>query len=119
VRTTASLLLACTATAAPAFAQKVCFDQTDYATGSQPSWVAIGDLNEDGTPDLVAANLGADTLSILLGLGNGDFGPAASQPGGATPRSIALGDVTGDGHLDIAGLGPRDQAHFVLASQCP
>jgi hypothetical protein len=28
-------------------------------------------------------------------------------------------DVTGDGNLDIAGLGPRDQAHFVIASQCP
>ena len=35
--------------------------------------IAAGDLNGDGKADLVVANFADDTLSILLGNGNGSF----------------------------------------------
>src|SRR5207302_5681521 len=38
-----------------------------YAVGSSPESVAVGDFNGDGIPDLAAANLGDDTVSVLLG----------------------------------------------------
>ena len=36
------------------------------ATSSQPAGIAVGDFNGDGKPDLVTANEGSGTLSVLL-----------------------------------------------------
>jgi len=38
----------------------------DYGTGQAPVSVAIGDLNADGLPDLVTADNGSNTVSVLL-----------------------------------------------------
>src|SRR5262249_59064317 len=40
--------------------------QQTFATGSEPNSVAVGDVNGDGTPDLIVANEGSDTVSVLL-----------------------------------------------------
>jgi hypothetical protein len=37
-----------------------------YVAGSNPSYVAVGDFNGDGFPDLAAANVGSNDVSILL-----------------------------------------------------
>ncbi len=60
---TASIFLNTTATGAttPTFAPKV-----DFATGSNPSSVSIGDINGDGKPDLAVANFVDDNASIFL-----------------------------------------------------
>jgi hypothetical protein len=42
--------------------------KTDFATGTEPFSVAIGDVSGDGRPDLVTANYGANSVSVLLGL---------------------------------------------------
>jgi hypothetical protein len=39
---------------------------TTYATGSFPNSIAIGDLNGDGRPDVVTADLGSGDASVLL-----------------------------------------------------
>src|ERR1039458_10619654 len=44
-----------------------------YAVGSQPNSEAVGDFNGDGKLDLAVANGGDNTVSILLGNGNGVF----------------------------------------------
>ena len=75
--------------------------------------VAIGDLNGDGHPDIVAGNF-FESSSIYLNDGFGNFPPASSHSlqigDDYRTRSLALGDVNGDGALDIA-LGAWDAAN--------
>jgi 6-phosphogluconolactonase (cycloisomerase 2 family) len=41
----------------------------DYATGNNPAGIAIADIDGDGKPDLVAANYGSNTISLLRNTG--------------------------------------------------
>jgi len=76
---------------------------TSYEVGTAPRAVATGDVNNDGFIDMVLANTGSNTVSILLGTGDGTFLPATSRfSGGLKPVALTLGDFTGDGNLDIA-----------------
>jgi Ca2+-binding RTX toxin-like protein len=71
--------------------------------GNQPKAIAVGDLNGDGKSDLVVANFGSTSVSILLGKGNGEFQSASTVTVGdkIQPYSVSLGDLDGDGNLDI------------------
>ena len=71
-------------------------------TGTQPSPNEHADLNGDGFLDMVTANTGDVNVSVLLGNGNGTFGPATNYTVGSGPHGMALLDVDGDGDLDIA-----------------
>ena len=44
----------------------------------------------------------SDTVSILMGNGDGTFQTAVNYPVGSQPAAIAVGDFTGDGKLDLA-----------------
>ncbi len=72
-----------------------------YAVGSGPVALAIGDMNGDGIPDVLVANLNADTISILRGNGDGTFKTQTTVPTGRGPIFVALGDMTNSGRLDI------------------
>ena len=76
-----------------------------YPVGSGPAAVVVADLNHDGNLDLVTANTGAlqpgTTVSVLLGKGDGTFGPAATYVVGSGPHSVAVGDFNHDGNLDL------------------
>jgi Ca2+-binding RTX toxin-like protein len=86
------------------------------AVGLLPSSVALGDLNGDGSLDVVTANAGSNNVSVLLGDGNGGFAPAAGSPVaiGSQPSSVALGDLDGNGHLDIVAANSNSNNVSVL-----
>ena len=79
-----------------------------FATGDTPRGIAIGDLNQDGNPDVATANRNADTLSILLGNGDGTFQATQNYPVGNEPQAVAIVDMNQDGLLDVvsANFGP-------------
>ncbi len=54
----------------PATAAEQMFDaRVDCWAGDGACWVATGDLDGNGTPDLAVANFNSDDVSVLLGLG--------------------------------------------------
>ncbi|HXK32831.1 MAG TPA: FG-GAP-like repeat-containing protein, partial [Dehalococcoidia bacterium] len=71
-----------------------------YAAGANAHDVEIADLDGDTHADLVTADAGANTVSVLLGAGDGTFAAPVAYATGSQPKSVALGDVDGDGHLD-------------------
>src|SRR5207245_11812489 len=78
-----------------------------FAAGTSPYSLAVGDLNGDGRPDLAVANYGSyptweGTVSVLLGIGDGTFQAAQSFAAGTNPYFLAMGDLNGDGRLDLA-----------------
>jgi hypothetical protein len=78
----------------------------DYGVGAAaggPYDMKTGDFNGDGIPDLVTVNYYGDSVSVLLGNGDGTF-QAARTTSTATedPHSLLVGDFNQDGKLDLA-----------------
>jgi trimeric autotransporter adhesin len=69
------------------------------ASQNSGNTVLTADFNGDGIPDLVI--LGNDTISVLLGNGDGTF-TSAPSPSNDLPGAIAVGDFNGDGIPDLA-----------------
>jgi hypothetical protein len=71
--------------------------------GADPDAVAVADVERDGTPDIIAANPNAGTVTVLLGDGQGHFhaAPGSPLPAGHLPSDVGTGDFNGDGNLDL------------------
>ena len=74
----------------------------NYAAGTGAVAIVKGDFNHDGHADLAVVNRDSDTVSILLGNGDGTFRAGGNFAVALTPRSIAVGDFNRDGNLDLA-----------------
>lgn len=64
--------------------------------------VVVGDFNGDRHLDLAVANEFDDTVSILLGRGDGTFQGPSMLRVGTDPVALVVGDFNGDGHPDLA-----------------
>ena len=88
---------------------------TTSSTGIYPTFVVAGDFNGDGIPDLAIADNGSNTVTILLGVGDGTFTPASASPAtGALPYAAVVGDFNADGKLDLAVANAADGTISVL-----
>jgi len=74
-----------------------------HACEYQPAALALGDFNHDGKLDALVANQGANSVSILLGDGKGNFeSQSPTLTGGSGYSQITAADFNGDKNLDLA-----------------
>jgi hypothetical protein len=85
-------------------------DAQNYPVSGQALQIVAGDLDGDGRSDLVVAT-GPAGASVLMSRSDGTFRSAPNTP--LLLSRMALGDMNGDGILDLVGsvrnLGARDQ----------
>jgi hypothetical protein len=74
----------------------------NLTVSSNPSSLAVGDLNRDGKPDVVAASSGGNSIHVMINKGAGAFAAPIVISVGNTPSAVVVADLTGDGILDIA-----------------
>jgi len=78
--------------------------------------IAVGDINNDGWPDIVLANGGStynDTIYVLLNNQQGGFTQVPSDFGAYTNQAI-LADLNGDGKLDLVLQSSSGGAYVYL-----
>ena len=83
--------------ASRAYATRV--EEAGVGFGQNAKFVAVGDFNNDGVPDLAADG---GVLLIFLGTGTGSYSPPNWLPSYVDPRAIAVEDFNGDGNQDLA-----------------
>jgi hypothetical protein len=87
------------------------FPVNDRASPSEPA-----DFDGDGFADICVANINTNSVSILLGNGDGTYGPQQEITVGAAPRGIAVLDVDGDGDVDIANTNSASSNVSILTN---
>ncbi|MCP3917347.1 MAG: hypothetical protein GY711_17510 [bacterium] len=73
---------------------------TVLATGSWPSGIAVGDVNNDCLPDIVVTNRSDDTMSVFLRGIDGSYRVTSVLPANDGPRRLQLEDMNHDAVLD-------------------
>jgi Calx-beta domain/FG-GAP-like repeat len=74
-----------------------------YPVGDGPRDVVTADFNGDGRLDLATSHTDDDSVSVLLGAGDGSFG-SALRIEAASPETLDVGDFNGDGNADLVTL---------------
>src|SRR5262249_37831481 len=106
----------------------------EFATGAGPRSLTVGDFNGDARPDLATANEVGNSVSVLLGNGDGTFRAPQDLPlprphfyGQDRALAVVAGDVDANGKIDLvatsydAYFGPYETylqgyAHVLLGN---
>ena len=65
------------------------------------AWTGIGDFDTDGKPDLAIADPAGNVVRVLWNAASDPFTSETQIPVDQDPRSVAVGDLSGDGVPDI------------------
>jgi hypothetical protein len=92
------LLLLCT----PIQAQRYLYNVTELGVGNSPANITSVDFNHDGRPDFAVTNFSDNTVSVILGKGDGQFSTKVNYVTGASPSAMVAADFRRDGKIDLA-----------------
>jgi hypothetical protein len=90
--------------------------------GSNPLSLVVADINNDGKPDIITANSGDGTLSVLTNNGAGIFGAntnllVGSVPSFAQPYAVTAADINNDGKLDLVSANFNDDSLTIYTNR--
>lgn len=94
------------------------FPKSPITVGTSPVAIAAGSLSGSSGPALVVANQADNTITVLLGNGDGTFGASTQSPVtvGTTPSAVAIGSfLQGSSGIAIANSGSDTVSIFVDA----
>jgi hypothetical protein len=77
----------------------------------------VADINDDGETDLIVTNAASDSVSVLLGRGDGGFVRGPDVGVGDDPAGIAVGDFNLDRAIDVAAVNRLDDSVSILLNQ--
>jgi hypothetical protein len=72
-----------------------------FATGPEPTGVAVAHLDADGHLDAIVSERNADDVAVYRGDGNGSFALGGTYAVGTFPSAVITGDLDGDSHPDV------------------
>lgn len=79
-----------------------------------PRRILLGDVNRDGNGDVVALQTGG-TVRLFLSTGAGTFAEKINAaPPGYAARDGEIGDLNGDGHLDLILVPPAPREDLIV-----
>jgi hypothetical protein len=102
-----------------------------YKLPGAPHGLAVGDLNGDGSPDLVVTHDATASVTVLMNSGRGSFRVGNTYSAGTNANGVALADLNHKGKLDMVvastpgvavllgnGDGTFNRANLYPASSC-
>lgn len=90
-----------------------------YTTGGAGDFLAAADLNGDGFVDLTEPNLSSNTVSVLLGNGDGTFQSSTNftvDAGFNSVIGVAASDLNADGRTDLAFTAVEQQSGLAVVA---
>jgi len=90
--------------------------QAPLAVGLHPWGVTVADVNGDGRPDIISANVDSDSVSVVMNMGAGVFNSTTFVTVGTSPYSVCAADVNADGAVDLVAANFGDSTLSVLTN---
>src|SRR5262245_57697805 len=85
--------------------------------GMAPRGVVVGDFNRDGRDDIAVANYNGNSVTILLGTGNGTFTMGQTYAVGTSPEMMVKANLNGDAFLDLVTVNNNSNSVSILYGQ--